>query len=63
MKSMSTFPAVIRTQYAYALLGEKDEKKAEKLKKQFEKVAATYPYKTDIENQRELIENVENIAI
>ena len=63
MKSMSTFPAVIRTQYAYALLGEKDEKKAEKLKKQFEKVAATYPYKTDIENQRELIEIVENIAI
>ncbi len=62
MKSMSTFPTVIRTQYAYALLAEKNPQKAEKLKKKFEKVASTYPYKTDIENQRELIDIAESIA-
>lgn len=59
MKSMGTFPAVIRTQYVYALLGEKDEKKAIDFKKQFEKYARTYPYESDIENQRELIEIAE----
>ena len=61
MKSMSTSPTVIRTQYVYALLAEKNQEKAEKLKKKFEKVASTYPYKTDIEGQRELIDIAEKL--
>lgn len=55
VKSMKNTPSVIRTEYAYALLAEKDEKKAEELLAQFEKVAKTYPYPREIEGERELI--------
>ena len=56
MKSMKKFPSVIRTQYAYALLAEKDREKAEKALNSFEKVAKTYPYPNDINAERELME-------
>lgn len=62
MKSMRNFPSVLRTQYVYSLMGEKDDKKANEFKKQFEKCACTYPYENDIESERELIEIAENIA-
>ena len=55
MKAMRTFPSVIRTEYAYALLVEKDPKKAAKAMKAFERVAKTYPYPNDINSERELI--------
>ena len=55
IKQMKNTPSVIRTEYAYALLVEKDEKKAEDWLKLFEKVAKTYPYPRDIEGERELI--------
>ena len=55
MKSMKTFPSVIRTDYAYTLLREKDEEKAAKILEQFDKVAGTYPYPSDIESERELL--------
>lgn len=55
MKSMKTFPSVVRTDYACALLREKDEKKAAKILEQFDKVARTYPYPSDIESERELL--------
>ena len=55
VKSMKNTPSVIRTEYAYALLAEKDEKKAEELLAQFEKVAKTYPYPREIEGERELL--------
>ena len=61
MKSMKTFPSVIRTEYAYALLWEKDLEKAEKIKERFEKCAKTYPYLSDIQSERELIEIADNI--
>lgn len=61
MKSMKTFPSVIRTEYAYALLWEKDLEKAEKIKERFEKCAKTYPYPSDIQSERELIEIADNI--
>lgn len=61
MKSMKTFPSVIRTEYAYALLWEKDLEKAEKIKERFEKCAKTYPYTSDIQSERELIEIADNI--
>ena len=56
---MRKFPSVIRTEYAYSLLYLNDVKKAAKLKKQFEKRAKTYPYITDIESERELLEIVD----
>ena len=55
-QSMKTFPTVLRAEYVYALLGEKDEKKAEKLRIQFEKMAKKYPYPGDIQSERELME-------
>ena len=60
MRSMKTYPSVIRTEYVYALLGEKDVSKAEKMLELFEKCAKTYPYASDIESEREFIEIAKN---
>ena len=57
---MKTYPSVIRTEYVYALLGEKDVSKAEKMLELFEKCAKTYPYASDIESEREFIEIAKN---
>lgn len=56
VKQMKNHPSIIRSEYAYALLVEKDEEKAEKLLTHFEKVAKTYPYAQDIESEKELME-------
>ena len=60
VKAMKTMPSIIRTEYAYALLAEKDEEKAKKILDQFEKNAKTYPYPREIEGERELIARVQN---
>lgn len=62
MKSMRTFPSVIRTEYAYAVLIEKDQDKAAKALESFEKVAKTYPYPNDINSELELIQIVDDKA-
>lgn len=59
MKSMKGFPSVLRTQYVLALLGEHDHSKAEAIKKEFEKVAKTYPYPQEIEAEKHLMEIAE----
>ena len=59
MKAMKNFPSIIRTEYAYELLLNKDAEKANILIEQFETVAKKYPHKSEIEAERELI----NIAI
>ena len=56
MKAMKNYPSIIRTEYLYALLFEKDGRKSEKIKKQFEKMAKSYPYPSDIQAERELME-------
>ena len=56
MQSMKNFPSIIRTEYAIALLRENDEKKADLLKKSFEKIARKYPYPADIESEKELMD-------
>ena len=56
LKSMKNFPSVIRTQYVNALLYEKDLEKVQKMRQKFEKIAKTYPYASDIESERELME-------
>ena len=58
VKSMKNTPSVIRTEYAYALLAQKDEDKANQWLSLFEKVAKTYPYPRDIEGERELIAKI-----
>lgn len=56
MKNMKKFPSVLRTQYAYALLAEKDRGKAGKLRKQFEKVGKSYPYPVEWAGELELMD-------
>lgn len=56
MKSMKKYPSVLRTEYVYALLGEKDNAKAEGYLELFEKTSRTYPYPSEIQAERELIE-------
>ncbi len=55
MKSMKKFLAVLRIEYAYALLCESDFSKAEAIKRKFEKCARAYPYPSEIESERELM--------
>lgn len=55
MKTMKKFPTVLRTEYVYALLLERDKEKAEKIMEKFEKVAKSYPNPIEIEGERELI--------
>ena len=54
MRQMKNFPSVLRTEYAIALLRNGDKDRAAKLRAQFEKIAATYPYRGDIEQERSL---------
>ena len=61
MNSMKNSPTVLRTEYAYTVIVEKDIKKAEKIELIFEKMAQKYPYQSDIESERELIQIVKNI--
>lgn len=62
LKAMKTFPSVLRTQYAMALLAEGDESKAQKLRKDFEKYGASYPYPAEVAAERELLELAERRA-
>ncbi len=62
MKAMKNFPSVVRTEYALSLLHEKNSEKAQKIRDRFEKIAETYPYASDIESERELIEKAEACA-
>lgn len=55
-KTMKNFLTVLRTEYAYALLHEKDKEKAEGILARFEKAAKTYPYPSDAQSERELIQ-------
>ena len=55
MKAMKTHPAILRTQYALALLKDKDADKAEKLLAEFETAAKNHPNPQEIVGERELI--------
>ncbi len=63
MRSLKKFPSVIRTEYAYALLAEKDGEKAGKLERLFAAVAKSYPYTGDMQGERELMELVKQAAV
>ena len=51
---MKSFPSILRTNYAVALL-DGGEAKAKDIYQQFEKAAAAYPAPADIASERELI--------
>lgn len=55
MKAMKKFPSVLRTEYAYTYLVKRDRSTAEAIKDRFEKIAKKYPYPSDIQSERELI--------
>ena len=59
MKQMKKFPSVLRTEYALALLHDKERENAEKIKTLFEKCAKSYPYQNDVESERELMKIAE----
>ncbi len=56
MKSMGKNPSVIRTEYVYALLVEKNPLKADVCLALFEKISKTYPYPGTLLLDRELME-------
>ena len=56
MKAMKNYPAILRTQYAYALHIEKDLNKAEKIKKRFERIMKTHPIQGELNAERQFIE-------
>lgn len=55
MQSMKSSPSILRTEYAIALIRDKDEKEAEKIKQNFEKRAKSYPYPQEIETERAMM--------
>ncbi len=62
MKAMAKYPAVLRTEYAYALLMDQDREKAGKIRTQFEKMAASYPYPGEISSEKEYMEIADRAA-
>ncbi len=56
LKARVNNPSALRTQYAYALINRKDENKAEKIKKRFDKIIAFYPYSGEAQSETELLE-------
>ena len=62
MKAMKSFPSVLRTEYALALINEKDASKAEKIRSEFEKCAGSYPYPVEAASERDLIALAEKKA-
>ncbi len=55
MKAMRKFPSVIRTEYAYAILSDRDRTKADALRDTFEKQAKSYLFTGEIAYERELM--------
>ena len=61
MKQMKRFPSILRTQYAYALLQEKNVERANVLLAQFEASAQKYPYQSDVQNDRDLVKLAQSL--
>lgn len=55
MKALKDIPSTIRTEYAIAKLIDKDENKCKEIIKHFKNIKKSYPYKTEIELEEELI--------
>jgi len=57
-KAMKTNPSLLRMQYAWALLADRNEEEAKKILTAFERAAKTYPHQTEIQGEREWIARV-----
>ncbi|MBQ7346567.1 MAG: hypothetical protein IJW55_01280 [Clostridia bacterium] len=57
-RSMKNFPAILRAQYAYALLQEKNLIQAEKARMAFEKALAAYPFAGELEGERTWMQTI-----
>ncbi|MGM9940528.1 MAG: M50 family metallopeptidase [Bulleidia sp.] len=55
MKTMKNYPSVIRTNYAYALLHDQDQDKADEYSHQLAHIAPSYPYQTDVMHETDLM--------
>lgn len=55
-KAMKDYPAILRTQYALALLLDKDEAKAAGLRQRFDKRMKRYPHESEAIGERELMD-------
>ncbi len=62
MLSMKDYPSIIRTEYTITLLLDKDQNKANEIKKKFISRGKTYPYSADIKSEKELIDIATNIS-
>ena len=60
MTQLKKNPSIIRTEYAYALICERDKAKAAALKERFEAVAKNHPFPCEIVNERELFKIAED---
>ena len=61
-KAMAKFPAVIRTEYAVALLKEHDRKKAQKCRELFSEVAKRYPARSDLDSETEIMDYLDHCS-
>ncbi len=59
MKSMATFPSVIRTQYAIALVHDQEPEAADKYKESFIKCEKNYPYPVECQTEREMMDRID----
>ena len=63
MTAMKTHPSILRTQYAIALLKERDIQKAEKLLNEFEAAARKHPHPQEVTGERELLLAIQNALL
>lgn len=61
LRGLKTNPSIIRMHYAYELLYKHNEEAANKYIDEFEKVSKVYPYPSEIEGEKELIDYVSKL--
>ncbi len=62
IKAMKTFPSILRTQYAVALLKEKDPVRAQKLLADFDAASKKHPNPQEIVGEREILQVIQATA-
>lgn len=55
MKAMKNYPSIIRTEYTLALMVDNDEKKAEKIMSDFDRITKKFPYQQEVSAEREMM--------
>lgn len=61
-KAMKTNPSVLRCQYAFAVLAERNPAEAAAIRKTFDACAAKHPYPADITSEREILSAIDAAA-